>query len=175
MPNQGELPQDYATETHPAIIDEATFEAAQQALERIAAQKPTAKPRENHIFTGIIVCAGCGKHYMYLKKRGMPRWACPTYIKEGKTFCESKQIPEEIIMRMACDLLGWNSFDEETFRQAVYHVTAVYPHTLIFHLRDGREERLEWQNRSRAESWTPEMKEKARQAARRKNDGKNSD
>ena len=48
------------------------------------------------------------------------------------------------------------------------------PHTLIFHLRDGREEKLEWQNRSRAESWTPEMKEKAREKARRKNDGKNS-
>ena len=45
----------------------------------------------------------------------------------------------------------------------------------IFHLRDGRKERLEWQNRSRAESWTPEMKEKAREAAGRKNDGKNSD
>ena len=54
-------------------------------------------------------------------------------------------------------------------------MTAVYPHTLIFHLRDGREEQLEWQSRSRAEIWTPEMKEKARKMARRKNDGKNSD
>ena len=98
----------------------------------------------------------------------MPRWVCPTYIKLVKSFCQSKHIPEEIIMQMACDLLGWNSFDEEAFRQAVDHVTAVYPHTLIFHLRDGRKEHLEWQNRSRAESWTQEMKEKARQAARRK-------
>ena len=36
------------------------------------------------------------------------------------------------------------------------------------------EAQQEWQNRSRAESWTPEMKEKAREKARRKNDGKNS-
>ena len=172
--NHGELPQYYATETHPAIIDEATFEAAQQALERIAAQKPASKPREHHIFTGMIICSACGKSYRHVKNHGMSRWACPTYIMEGKAFCESKQIPEEIIMRLACDLLGWNSFDEEAFRQAVNHVTAVYPHTLIFHLRDGREEQLEWQNRSRAESWTPEMKEKAREKARRKNDGKNS-
>ena len=76
---------------------------------------------------------------------------------------------------MACDLLGWNSFDEEAFKQTVDHVTAVYPYTLIFHLRDGQDEKLEWQNRSRAESWTPEMKERARKAARRKNNGKNSD
>ena len=175
LPNQGELPQYYATETHPAIIDEATFEAAQQALEHIAAQKPASKPWEHHIFTGMIICSACGKPYRHVKNHGKSRWACPTYIMEGKAFCESKQIPEEIIMRMACDLLGWNSFDEEAFKQAVDHVTAVYPHTLIFHLRDGREEKLEWQNRSRAESWTPEMKEKAREKARRKNDGKNSD
>ena len=175
VPNQGELPQYYATETHPAIIDEATFEAAQKALERIAAHKPASKLWEHHIFTGMIICSACGKPYRYVKNHGKSRWACPTYIMEGKAFCESKQIPEEIIMRMACDLLGWNSFDEESFKQAVDHVTAVYPHTLIFHLRDGREETLEWQNRSRAESWTPEMKEKAREKARRKNDGKNSD
>ena len=48
MPNRGELPQYYATETHPAIIDEATFEAAQQALERIAAQKPASKPKSSN-------------------------------------------------------------------------------------------------------------------------------
>ena len=78
-------------------------------------------------------------------------------------------------MRLACDLLGWNSFDEEAFKRAVDHVTAVYPHTLIFHLSDGQEATLEWQSRSRAESWTPEMKEKARKKARRKDDGKNSD
>ena len=170
LPNQGELPQYYATETHPAIIDEATFEAAQQALERIAAQNPAAKPREHHIFTGMIICSACGKHYRHVKNHGMSRWACPTYILEGKAFCQSKQIPEEIIMRLACDLLGWNSFDEEAFKRAVDHVTAVYPHTLIFHLSDGQEATLEWQSRSRAESWTPEMKEKAR----RKNYGKNS-
>jgi len=174
VPNHGELPQYYATETHPAIIDEATFEAAQQALEHIAAQKPISKPWEHHIFTGMIICSACGKPYRYVKNHGKSRWACPTYIMEGKAFCESKQIPEEIIMRIACDLLGWNSFDEEAFKQAVDHVTAIYPHTLIFHLRDGREEQLEWQNRSRAEIWTPEMKEKAREKARRKNDGKNS-
>ena len=55
VPNQGELPQYYATETHPAIIDEATFEAAQKALERIAAHKPASKPWEHHIFTGMII------------------------------------------------------------------------------------------------------------------------
>ena len=37
--------------------------------------------------------------------------------------------------------------------------------TLTFHLKNGSVEKREWQLRSRAESWTPEMKETARQAA----------
>ena len=70
-------------------------------------------------------------------------------------------------MRLACDIFGWNRFDEDAFQNNVDHLTAVYPDKLIFHLKDGREVRTEWQNRSRAESWTPEMKENARVAAKR--------
>ena len=173
VPNHGELPQYYATETHPAIIDEATFEAAQRALERISAERPATKPRGHHIFTSMIICSACGKTYRHVKNHGVSRWACQTYVYEGKTACQSKQIPEEIIMRLACDILGWNSFDEEAFRQTVDHVTAIYPHTLVFHLRDGREVKQEWQNRSRSESWTPEMRTRAAEAARRREYGKN--
>lgn len=35
--------------------------------------------------------------------------------------------------------------------------------TLVFCLADGTETVKQWQDRSRRESWTPEMKEKARQ------------
>ena len=173
--NQGELPQYFATETHPAIIDEATFEAAQQALDCIAAQKPASKPKTHHAFTGMILCAGCGRPYRHMKNQGKSRWACPTYFTEGKAYCQCKQIPEEVIMRLTCDILDWNSFDETAFHEAVDHLTAIYPNTLVFHLRDGRDVRREWQNRSRSESWTPEMKEKAREAARRRYHGKDSD
>ena len=125
------------------------------------------------IFTGMIICSACGKNYKHVKNHGMSRWVCPTYVADGKTACQSKQIPEEIIIRLACDLFGWNSFDEEAFRQTVDHVTAIYPHTLVFHLRDGWEVKQEWQNRSRSESWTPEMRTRAAEAARRREYGKN--
>ena len=167
MKNRGELPQYYATETHPAIIDEATFEAAQQVLARIAAQSTASKTRSRHAFTGMIICSGCGKRYKRVKNHGTPCWACPTYVSDGKQACRCKKIPEDVIMRLACELFGWNGFEEETFRNTVDHLTAVYPDRLVFHLKDGREVRTEWQNRSRAESWTPEMKENARAAARR--------
>ena len=167
MKNRGELPQYYATETHPAIIDEATFEAAQQVLARIAAQSTASKARSRHAFTGMIICSGCGKRYKRVNNHGIPCWACPTYVSDGKQACPCRKIPEDVIMRLACELFGWNGFDEDAFRNTVDHLTAVYPNTLIFHCKDGREVRTEWQNRSRAESWTPEMKENARTAARR--------
>ena len=169
--NRGELPQYFATETHPAIIDEATFEAAQLALNQIAAQKPAAKTKAHHVFTGMIICAACKRPYRHTKNHGMSRWVCPTYFKEGKAYCQSRQIPEEVIMRLSCDILGWNSFDETAFQEAVDYMTAIYPNTLVFHFHDGRDVQAEWQNRSRSESWTPEMKEKAR----RRKHGKNSD
>jgi len=36
--NHGELPRVYATDSHPAIIDEATFQAIQDLLIRLAEQ-----------------------------------------------------------------------------------------------------------------------------------------
>ena len=41
--------------------------------------------------------------------------------------------------------------------------------TLIFRFKDGKKAVKRWQNRSRAESWTPEMKEAARQKAIERN------
>lgn len=74
--NRGELPQYYATETHPAIIDQETFDAAQDALARIAASHAPGKPAERHAFTGMIVCLNCGKHFKRVKNHGLSRWAC---------------------------------------------------------------------------------------------------
>ena len=41
--------------------------------------------------------------------------------------------------------------------------------TLIFRFKDGKKAVKRWQDRSRAESWTPEMKEAARQKAIERN------
>ena len=170
--NRGELPQYYATETHPAIIDQATFDAAQDALARIAASHAPGKPAERHAFTGMILCSNCGKHFKRVKNHGLSRWACPTFIQEGKDFCHCRKIPEEVLMRITAELFGWNEFSEEAFKGAVDRITAIYPNQLVFHLKDGTERRTEWQLESRAKSWTPEMKAKAAEDAKRRAYGK---
>lgn len=170
--NNGELPQYYATKTHPAIIDQATFDAAQDALARIAASHAPGKPAERHAFTGMILCPNCGKHFKRVKNHGVSRWACPTFIQEGKDFCHCRKIPEEVLMRITAELFGWNEFNEEAFKGAVDRITAIYPNQLVFHLKDGTERTTEWQLESRAKSWTPEMKAKAAEDARRRAYGK---
>ena len=169
--NCGELPQYYATETHPAIIDQATFDAAQLALARIAEEHPAGKAAEHHPFTGMILCPSCGKHFRHVLNHGQSRWACPIFIQEGKAFCHSKKIPEEALMRVCCGLFGWNSFDEQALRTIVDHVTAVYPNELTFHLKDGTERKAEWKHDSRSNSWTPEMRAQAAERAKRRSHG----
>ncbi len=170
--NNGELPQYYATETHPAIIDQATFDAAQDALARITASHAPGKPIERYTFTGVILYPNCRKHFKRVKNHGLSRWACPTFIQEGKEFCHCRKIPEEVLMRKTAELFGWNEFDEEEFKRTVDHITAIYPNQLVFHLKDGTERKTEWQLESRSKSWTPEMKAKAAVDARRREYGK---
>ena len=169
--NHGELPQYYATDTHPAIIDQQTFDTAQEALARIAAAYPSKRTNQHYAFTGMIFCPSCGKHFKRSLNHGLARWACPTFIQEGKAYCQSKKIPDETLMRVCCDLFGWNSFDEQALRATVDHITAVYPYELIFHLTDGTERKAEWQFESRAKSWTPEMKARAAEHAQWRHHG----
>lgn len=169
--NNGELPQYYATDTHPAIIDQETFDAAQEALARIAAAYPSRRKIQHYAFTGMIICPSCGRHFKRVLNHGLARWACPTFIQEGKAYCQSKKIPDETLKRICCDLFGWNSFDEQALRETIDQITAVYPNGLVFHLKDGTEKTAEWQYDSRAKSWTPEMKAQAAEHAKRRHHG----
>lgn len=120
----------------------------------------------------MIVCPNCGKHFKRVKNHGLSRWACPTFIQEGKGFCHCRKIPEEVLMRITAELFGWNEFSEEAFKGAVDRITAIYPNQLVFHLKDGTERTTEWQLESRSKGWTPEMKAKAAEDARRRAYGK---
>ena len=169
--NNGELPQYYATETHPPIIDQQTFDAAQKALSRISEHRPNAKPAQHHAFTGFILCPACGKHYKYFSNHGLPRWVCATYMIDGKDYCPSRKIPEDVLMRICCEILGCSSFDEDLLKKTVDHITSLYPDELIFHFRDGSEKRTKWEYESRSKSWTPEMRAQAAERRKRRQHG----
>lgn len=165
LPNTGELPKYYVTETHPALIDQETFDIVQQRLAAIAEKHSGRLPRQISEFTGMIRCPNCGQNFRRTKKNGSPGWICRTYYNEGKEFCQSKKIPEETLRIAIGTALGMAKWDPATFTMQVAYLVAAESNTIELHLKDGTVRLLEWQDRSRRESWTPEMKEKARQAA----------
>ena len=145
--NTGQLPQYHVHNSHEAIIDRDTFDAVQTEMTRRAARTSGKRANERYPFTAMLVCGVCGKHYRRKVTKTQPVWICSTFNSFGKAFCASKQIPESALMGAAAYALGLDAFDTETVKR--------------------------WSDRSRAESWTDEMKQAVRmkETERRHKDG----
>ena len=157
MKNNGEKPQYHAVGTHEAIIDLATFEAVQEEIARRAEHYSGKKTTvATYPFTGLIVCANCGKHYKRKTTATGIVWICATYNTHGKKACaDSKAIPESVLYELTADTpLG-----------DLTAIRAEKDNTLAFCFKNGEQTVKRWKDRSRRESWTEEMKEKARQQA----------
>lgn len=59
--------------------------------------------------------------------------------------------------------MGTTEFNEEMFRKLVNYIIVKNNNILEFHFHEGTTKEIHWIDRSRSESWTPEMREKARQ------------
>lgn len=152
LTNEGQLPMYHAKSTHEAIIPLEAFQAVQNEIERRAElYKPKLPEKPSYPFTGKIVCAHCGKHYRRKMTATGPVWICSTYNTKGKTACPSKQIPESTLIQLTDGI----PFDT---------LTAEDGNTIRVHYKDVNTI-LHWQDRSRSESWTDDMKEQARQKA----------
>lgn len=169
--NKGELPQYYATETHPAIIDQSTFDETQTVLQRIVAHHGPMKSPSKHEFTGMIACPKCGRNFKYVKTNGTPGWICPTYYEEGKAACASKKIPDATVKNLACIVIGTSEFDSTLFQSTVKKMVATGANELTFYFTDGRVEPYTWEDRSRAESWDSTMRQQAAERMRRRYHG----
>ena len=69
-----------------------------------------------------------------------------------------KGIPEETLEELCCVVLGIPEFETNTFRAYVERINITGNNELTFLLKDGREVHKTWKDRSRSESWTPEMR-----------------
>jgi DNA invertase Pin-like site-specific DNA recombinase len=166
LPNKGQLAKYYAKDTYPAIIGEETFaEAAALLKERKKRFYITAKPPEPYPFTGKILCRHCGKKFRRKTTAGKHYWQCPTFLATGKDACGAKQIPEEILLLAATEVLGLVNFNSTVFAEKISAIQVPEANRLLFVFQDGHAVEKTWQGRSRRESWTEEMKEKARQKA----------
>lgn len=163
--NEGELPQYYATETHPAIIDEATFEAAQEIVRQHAERRKDCAQPQRSEFTTKIRCPFCGQAYKRVTSNGTVGWNCSTYQDKGKRYCRGKKIPEAVLKALVADVLELPCYEAPEMEAQIDHIEVPADNHLTFFLKNGHIEERIWKDRSRRESWTPEMKEKARQNA----------
>ncbi len=163
--NNGELPKYYIEDAHEAIIPLRQFNAVQEEIQRRAKKHYTPNTtKKQYPFTGKLVCAGCGKHYRRKVTATGPTWICPTYNTQGKAACPSKRIPESTLILMAEEVVG--SID--AFSGEITEVRVENGNRLVFLHTNGKESVKQWQDRSRAESWTAEMREVARQQYERR-------
>ena len=157
--NRGELPQYHIQNSHEPIIDMDTYKAVQIEMAHRADQFGKPQATATYPFTGLITCAGCGKRYRRKMKKTGPVWICSTYNTLGKAACQSKAIPESVLIDIVDEVGGIGNLTA---------IQAANNNTLVLTLTSGQQIVKQWLDRSRRESWTPEMREAARQRKMRK-------
>lgn len=155
--NRGELPMYHVEDAHEAIIDADTFLRVQKRMEQHVDKYVSDLPKDSFQFSSKITCAICGKNYRRKKTVSRVIWICTTYNSKGKAKCPSKAIPEETLNFLASDVL----LDQ------VESIVADKDNIVRFCMKDGNEVTKHWEDRSRSESWTPEMRSQNALAAKR--------
>ncbi len=160
MVNTGEIKKFYVEEAHPLIIEKTVFLAVQNLLKKHQEQFSSEKRNTAvYPFTGKIQCDCCGKNYRRKTTTTGIVWICATYNTKGKKYCPTaKQIPENTLISVCCEVLEISELDEDIFEQKIEKILVPAPNEIIFIFRDGREIKTIWKDRSRSESWTDEMR-----------------
>jgi DNA invertase Pin-like site-specific DNA recombinase len=106
--NEGEVPQYYVENSHPAIISPSTFERVQEEIQRRHTYGKQLSG--NGLFFGKILCAECGGFYgskTWHSKDKYRRivWQCNKKYRE-KTRCSTPHLTEEAIQEVF--VTAWN-------------------------------------------------------------------
>jgi len=122
----------------------------------------TPPPADGYAFTGLIRCGICGATYRHKIAGSAPKykksvWICSTFNSLGKTHCASQQIPDSILQAKLAEAGG---------AEGLQAILVPEPFSLSFLYADERRIDFTWSHPSRRDSWTPEMREAARQKSK---------
>lgn len=160
--NHGQKPKYLAEGTHEPIIDEDTYRAVRAEVERRTSPK-RSKQANVYSFSRRICCAACGANFSRKKTRTEIFWRCGRNLGNVEGKCQMKGVPERVLESLTAEVLGADAFDPLLFHEKIAYIEVAENNLVIFQLRNGTTIPKAWKARSRAESWTPEMRERARQ------------
>ena len=148
--NNGEYPMYHVEKSHEAIIPKEMFDAVQRESERRAAKYSKTENRNLTGYTGRVFCGKCGARCRRKIRNGKPVWLCNTASTQGKSVCAAKAVPESILDGI-----------EEKHKVQKYILCDENEIKVI--LENGESFAEKWQFKSRSESWTAEMRQRARE------------
>lgn len=114
--NEGEVPQYYVQDSHPAIIEPWEWEQVQAELER--RKNSRTRHRQTSPFSGKILCADCGgifgaKTWHSTDRYRRVIWQCNDKFK-GEHKCETPHLTEKRLKELFLSALGAYLSDRET-------------------------------------------------------------
>lgn len=146
--NDGQIPKYHVENSHEPIISLDTFLAVQMEIKR--REQPQRDTTKKYPFSGLLKCKKCGKSYRRKITATGTVWICATFNSRGKKYCASKQIPESTLEQMVASVT-------ENIAN-IENIIVDDNNTLHFHMTDGSVITKVWEDRSRSESWTDEMR-----------------
>lgn len=161
--NKGEKPIYVVEGNHEPIILQEIFDKAQEIRRKRAEGRIGKAYAVSYPFTGLIYCGECGRLFKHKVTKYYENWCCSTYDELGKAYCASKKIRDDVLKKACAKALDMDSFDEKEFRERVYRIDAFNDNKLVLHFKDGTTKEVIWDSPSRRDSWTDEMKQKARE------------
>ena len=159
--NSGQIDRYFMQDHHTPIVDRETFQHVQDRMD-LQRETHAGTGGRRGAFSGMLHCTKCGKSYKRKTTHGKAAWQCSTFITLGKRFCHTKQIPEDILIATTVSVLGITEFDEEVFLNQIERIEVPAFNHLVYIFKDGHREERIWQDKSRRDSWTDEMREQAR-------------
>ena len=149
----------HVEDSHEAIIPQNMFDAVQKESERRAAKYKKVENRNLTGHTGSVFCGKCGARCRRKIRHGKPVWICNTASTQGKSACAAKAVPESVL-----DSIG--------ARYAVGKFVLCDGNEVEAVLENGESFIENWEYKSRSESWTDEMRRKAGEQTKARNQKK---
>lgn len=161
--NRGELDQFFVENDHEAIITRGEYYAALEIRrKRVEYFKLDNFKVHTYPLTGFVRCGNCGKNYNHKRTRYTEKWSCVTYQNIGKAGCDAKSVPDVELTRITLEVLNIKELDRDLIEDKLEFIEVLKNNKLLYHLKDGKTVERTWNDISRRDSWTEEMKKEAR-------------